>query len=69
MQRPWPGAGRPGQQPIEPDQYRLRVNLRTPNRNLYQFTLNDFPGQTSVGPQASNIYAMDFDATATVLMS
>jgi subtilisin-like proprotein convertase family protein len=43
------------------------LNLRTPNRNLYQFILNDFPGQTVVGPQADNIYALDFDASATTI--
>ena len=43
------------------------LNLRAPDRNLYRFTLNNFPGQTPVGAQAANIYAMDFDSPATTL--
>ena len=43
------------------------LNLRTPDRNLKRFTLNNWPGQTVVGAQAANIYALDFDTTATTL--
>ncbi len=43
------------------------LNLRTPDRNLKQFVLNNFPGQVVIGPQTANIYGMDFDSTATTL--
>jgi uncharacterized repeat protein (TIGR01451 family) len=56
-----------GNAPHGPASTGYTLNLRTPNRNLYEFILNDFPGQTVVGPQADNIYALDFDATAATL--
>jgi hypothetical protein len=43
------------------------VNLRTGDRNVKQFTLNNFPGQTVVGPITNSIYGMDFDPMGTTL--
>ena len=54
-------------QPESPASTGYLINLRTPDRNLKRFTLNNFPGQTVVGAQAANIYGMDFDSTATTL--
>jgi uncharacterized repeat protein (TIGR01451 family) len=59
-------AATPANVPFGPTSTGFALNLRTP-RQLVQFSLNDFPGQTVVGPQAANIYALDFDATATTL--
>ncbi len=35
--------------------------------NFVTFTLNDFPGQIVVGPNAQTIFGIDFDSTATTL--
>ena len=56
-----------GGTPESPTSTGYLINLRTPDRNLKQFTLNNFPGQTVVGAQAANIYGMDFNSTATTL--
>ncbi len=60
-------ATAPASSPSNPTSTGYTLNLRAPSRNLYRFTLNNFPGQVSVGAQAANIYALDFDASATTL--
>ena len=60
-------AEAPASSPSNPTSTGYTLNLRTPDRNLKRFTLNNWPGQTVVGAQAANIYALDFDTTATTL--
>ncbi len=57
----------PSSSPASPTSTGYTLNLRTPDRNLKRFTLNNFPGQTVVGAQAANIYGMDFDRDGTTL--
>ena len=54
-------AEAPASSPSNPTSTGYTLNLRTPDRNLKRFTLNNWPGQTVVGAQAANIYGMDFD--------
>ena len=60
-------AEAPASSPSNPTSTGYTLNLRTPDRNLKRFTLNNWPGQTVVGAQAANIYGMDFDSTASTL--
>ena len=43
------------------------LNLRAPDQNLKRFTLDNFPGQSVVGPQTLPLYGTDFDASGTIL--
>lgn len=52
---------------LAPTDLGYALNLRGGFDELNSFLLNNFAGLTDVGPQAANIYGMDFDATATIL--
>ena len=58
-------AGGPQQGGFAPTDTGYALDLR--NDNFVMFTLNDFPGQTSIATVLDAIFGMDFDSTATTL--
>lgn len=52
--------------PLAPTDYGYALEMYSSD-NFVTFQLNDFSGQTVVGPNTTPFYGMDFDPTATVL--
>ncbi len=61
-----PAGGQP-QTGFSPTDTGFALDIGFVSDNFVSFTLNDFPGQTVIGPNAQPIFGMDFDSTLTTL--
>lgn len=53
--------------PLDPSDSAYALDIGFVSDNFVSHALNDFPGQTILGPNAQPIFAMDFDASGTTL--
>lgn len=53
--------------PLDPSDNAYALDIGFVSDNFVTHALNDFPGQTILGPNAQPIFAMDFDASGTTL--
>jgi hypothetical protein len=56
-----------GVSPFAPTDTGYAQDIGFVSDNFVSFTLNDFPGQTVIGPNTLALFGMDFDPTATIL--
>lgn len=56
-----------GMPSFDPTDTAFALDIGFVSDNFVSHVLNDFPGQTVLGPNAQPIFAMDFDETATTL--